>query len=109
MHALDALGGEDDGPAYLLATYTAMLDLRGLLERARPGTAVLGGRVKLRVCHLYPEHLNIYADRGNMAVLTRRCEWRGIDSPDRRLWAGRSARRRPTSTTWAAARTATSG
>ena len=23
----------------------------------------------LRVCHLYPEHLNIYADRGNIAVL----------------------------------------
>jgi CobQ-like glutamine amidotransferase family enzyme len=34
--------------------------------------------MKLRVCHLYPEHLNIYADRGNMAVLSHRCEWRGI-------------------------------
>ena len=33
----------------------------------------------LRVCHLYPEHLNIYADRGNIAVLRSRCEWRGID------------------------------
>jgi CobQ-like glutamine amidotransferase family enzyme len=33
----------------------------------------------LRVCHLYPEHLNIYADRGNIAVLRARCEWRGID------------------------------
>jgi CobQ-like glutamine amidotransferase family enzyme len=32
----------------------------------------------LRVCHLYPEHLNIYADRGNIAVLQARCEWRGI-------------------------------
>jgi lipid II isoglutaminyl synthase (glutamine-hydrolysing) len=32
----------------------------------------------LRVCHLYPEHLNIYADRGNIAVLRSRCEWRGI-------------------------------
>ena len=34
--------------------------------------------MRLRICHLYPEHLNIYADRGNMAVLQRRCEWRGI-------------------------------
>jgi lipid II isoglutaminyl synthase (glutamine-hydrolysing) len=34
--------------------------------------------MRLRVCHLYPEHLNIYADRGNMAVLSHRCEWRGI-------------------------------
>jgi lipid II isoglutaminyl synthase (glutamine-hydrolysing) len=32
----------------------------------------------IRVGHLYPEHLNIYADRGNMAVLERRCGWRGI-------------------------------
>ena len=33
----------------------------------------------LVVCHLYPEHLNIYADRGNIAVLRYRCERRGID------------------------------
>jgi CobQ-like glutamine amidotransferase family enzyme len=32
----------------------------------------------LRVAHLYPEHLNIYADRGNIAVLEHRCRWRGI-------------------------------
>ena len=32
----------------------------------------------LRVCHLYPRELNIYADRGNIAVLARRCQWRGI-------------------------------
>ena len=29
--------------------------------------------------HLFPEHLNIYADRGNVAVLVRRAGWRGID------------------------------
>jgi CobQ-like glutamine amidotransferase family enzyme len=32
----------------------------------------------LRVLWLYPEHMNIYADRGNIAVLERRCRWRGI-------------------------------
>ena len=32
----------------------------------------------LRVCALYPELMNIYADRGNIAVLRARCEWRGI-------------------------------
>jgi CobQ-like glutamine amidotransferase family enzyme len=32
----------------------------------------------LRVLWLYPEHMNIYADRGNLAVLERRCRWRGI-------------------------------
>jgi CobQ-like glutamine amidotransferase family enzyme len=33
----------------------------------------------LRVCSLYPELMNIYADRGNIAVLRARCEWRGLD------------------------------
>jgi lipid II isoglutaminyl synthase (glutamine-hydrolysing) len=32
----------------------------------------------LRVCALYPDLLNIYADRGNMLLLERRCAWRGI-------------------------------
>jgi CobQ-like glutamine amidotransferase family enzyme len=35
--------------------------------------------VKVVVGHLYPEHLNIYADRGNIAVLERRAAWRGIE------------------------------
>jgi CobQ-like glutamine amidotransferase family enzyme len=34
---------------------------------------------KLRVLWLYPEHMNIYADRGNIAVLERRSRWRGIE------------------------------
>jgi lipid II isoglutaminyl synthase (glutamine-hydrolysing) len=33
---------------------------------------------RLRVCALYPELMNIYADRGNIAVLRARCEWRGL-------------------------------
>jgi hypothetical protein len=32
----------------------------------------------LRVCALYPELMNIYADRGNLLMLERRCTWRGI-------------------------------
>ncbi len=31
----------------------------------------------VRVGHLYPDYLNIYADRGNIAVLARRAAWRG--------------------------------
>jgi CobQ-like glutamine amidotransferase family enzyme len=34
---------------------------------------------ELRVCALYPDLMNIYADRGNLLVLERRCRWRGID------------------------------
>jgi len=33
--------------------------------------------MKIHVGHLYPDYLNIYADRGNIAVLTRRAEARG--------------------------------
>ena len=32
----------------------------------------------LRVCALYPDLMNIYADRGNLLMLERRCDWRGI-------------------------------
>jgi CobQ-like glutamine amidotransferase family enzyme len=32
----------------------------------------------LRVCALYPDLMNIYADRGNLLMLARRCEWRGL-------------------------------
>src|ERR1700760_1515020 len=32
----------------------------------------------LRVCALYPDLMNIYADRGNLIMLQRRAQWRGI-------------------------------
>jgi CobQ-like glutamine amidotransferase family enzyme len=32
----------------------------------------------LRVLALYPELMNIYADRGNLLMLERRCTWRGL-------------------------------
>ena len=32
----------------------------------------------LRALALYPEQMNIYADRGNIVFLQRRCEWRGL-------------------------------
>jgi lipid II isoglutaminyl synthase (glutamine-hydrolysing) len=35
--------------------------------------------MQLRFLALYPEQMNIYADRGNVLFLQRRCEWRGID------------------------------
>jgi len=33
---------------------------------------------ELRLLALYPEQMNIYADRGNVIFLQRRCEWRGL-------------------------------
>ncbi len=34
---------------------------------------------EINICHLYPDLLNLYGDRGNISALKRRCEWRGID------------------------------
>ncbi len=34
----------------------------------------------LKICHLYPDILNLYGDRGNTITLRRRCEWRGIEA-----------------------------
>jgi len=35
--------------------------------------------MELRLLSLYPDQMNIYADRGNVIFLQRRCQWRGID------------------------------
>jgi len=34
---------------------------------------------RLILTHLYPSHLNLYGDTGNVLVLRRRCQWMGID------------------------------
>ncbi len=36
--------------------------------------------MKLSIGHLYPELLNLYGDRGNIACMKKRCEWRGIEA-----------------------------
>jgi hypothetical protein len=35
--------------------------------------------MKITLGWLYPELMSTYGDRGNIIVLTKRCEWRGID------------------------------
>ena len=44
--------------------------------------------VRITVAHLYPDYLNIYADRGNIAVIERRAAWRGIDFDYRTIGLG---------------------
>jgi CobQ-like glutamine amidotransferase family enzyme len=44
--------------------------------------------MELRVLALYPEQMNIYADRGNILFLRRRCEWRGVGFEYRAAGAG---------------------
>ena len=42
----------------------------------------------LRICHLYPDLMCIYGDRGNVITLAQRARWRGIDVEERALNAG---------------------
>jgi len=44
--------------------------------------------VRIVVGHLYPDYLNIYADRGNIAVLARRAAWRGHELEVRTVSVG---------------------
>ena len=48
--------------------------------------------MKIVVGHLYPDYLNIYADRGNIAVLARRAAWRGHELEVRSVSVGESLR-----------------
>jgi hypothetical protein len=42
----------------------------------------------LRICHLYPDLMCIYGDRGNVIALSQRARWRGIDVEVREHTAG---------------------
>ncbi len=42
----------------------------------------------LRICHLYPDLMCIYGDRGNVITLAQRARWRGIGVETRDLQAG---------------------
>ena len=44
--------------------------------------------MKLRICHLYPDVLNLYGDGGNIICLRQRLKWRGIDSEFRSVRIG---------------------
>jgi CobQ-like glutamine amidotransferase family enzyme len=48
--------------------------------------------LRIVVGHLFPDYLNIYADRGNMAVLAQRAAWRGHTLEVRALGPGDGVR-----------------
>ncbi len=35
--------------------------------------------MELKICHLYPDILNLYGDRGNILCMEQRLRWRGIE------------------------------
>lgn len=44
--------------------------------------------MELNICHLYPDVLNLYGDRGNVMCMKNRLEWRGIEAKITRLGLG---------------------
>ncbi|MHB8062318.1 MAG: type 1 glutamine amidotransferase [Ruminiclostridium sp.] len=42
----------------------------------------------LNICHLYPDLLNTYGDRGNMLALQKRAQWHGINASITNLTIG---------------------
>ncbi len=47
--------------------------------------------MELKLCHMYPDVLNLYGDGGNIRCLTQRLRWRGIESSVTRLPIGEKA------------------
>ena len=49
--------------------------------------------MELNICHLYPDVLNLYGDRGNVLCMQRRLEWRGMQANIVNVPIGTKARR----------------
>lgn len=47
--------------------------------------------MQLKICHMYPDILNLYGDRGNVMCLARRLHWRGLDAEIVKMPIGSSA------------------
>lgn len=47
--------------------------------------------MELKICHMYPDVLNLYGDRGNILCLRQRLGWRGIEAEVTELPIGEQA------------------
>ena len=47
--------------------------------------------MELKICHMYPDVLNLYGDGGNIRCLTRRLQWRSIGAEVTRMPIGSPA------------------
>ena len=47
--------------------------------------------MELKICHMYPDVLNLYGDRGNVMCMQKRLSWRGIENSVTRLPIGSNA------------------
>lgn len=74
--ALMELAEKEDAPA---ATASVVSDAKAS-PTSVPAASFEGISAErpLRIVHMFPDLLNLYGDLGNVRVLERRCQWRGI-------------------------------
>jgi len=48
--------------------------------------------MEIKICHIYPDVLNLYGDRGNIVAIEKRLLWRGIDCTIKNLNIGEAAK-----------------
>ncbi|MGI5976320.1 MAG: type 1 glutamine amidotransferase [Candidatus Limivicinus sp.] len=44
--------------------------------------------MEIKICHIYPDVLNLYGDRGNVICMEKRLQWRGIETSVTKLPMG---------------------
>src|SRR3990167_9483666 len=44
----------------------------------------------LQICHLYPDLMDTYGDKGNIITIVKRCQWRGIKTNVTSVTVGQS-------------------
>jgi|GEM_PF-6127157 len=47
--------------------------------------------MELKICHMYPDVLNLYGDGGNIICMKKRLSWRGIEANVTKLPIGERA------------------
>lgn len=46
------------------------------------------GQLTLKICHLYPDLMDTYGDKGNIIAISKRCQWRGFKTTLTRISIG---------------------
>ncbi|HZW83223.1 MAG TPA: hypothetical protein VFF14_07410 [Candidatus Deferrimicrobium sp.] len=46
--------------------------------------------MRLKICHLYPDLMDLYGDRGNITTLVKRSGWRGIEAEVSKISLGQA-------------------
>lgn len=98
--SVDEILDSDAEDIYIIANYTALPVVKAQLDSYKKNALQTSLNVKkiarpdfsseksLRIAHMYPDLLNLYGDGGNVRILQKRCEWRGINADVEQIFHG---------------------